>query len=400
MSQHLIVEQRQFDDFCAHARSAGIVAFDTEFVSEHSYRPELCLLQFATTEQQVAVDPYEVQDLSAWWDIMVDPDVTVIVHGGQAEVRFCIWACDKAPKSLVDIQLAEGLQSRSYPLGYAALVQRVLGKSISSKATRTDWRRRPLSDEQIEYAIDDVRFVPRIWQTQEESLTRLGRRDWALTEFDRYVQNIEKECRELSWHKLSGIQRLNRRELAVAIRLFEWRESQAEIRNRQPRRVLRDDLLLEMARRKPANVQQLMATRDMNRADYRRVAEDIVAVVQEAMDLPDKELPDSMRSRQKDNRQDEQVLGKLLSIALANRCAEQNVSMQLVATSSDLRLLVRRHVYQDQTVEELPLQQGWRAQVCGDLLTDVLDGRIVLRVADPESDHPLVFERIDPRDPE
>src|SRR5690606_39583717 len=127
MSERLIVEQAEFEAFCEHARSERLVGFDSEFVSEYSYTPELCLLQFATSDRLVGVDPYRVRDLSAWWDIMADPDVTVVVHGGQAEIRFCLELSGKAPANLVDVQLAEGLRSRSYPLAFDSLVARVKG---------------------------------------------------------------------------------------------------------------------------------------------------------------------------------------------------------------------------------------------------------------------------------
>ena len=89
-TQLLIEEQSSFDELCEHIRSVGVVAFDTEFVSEHTYLPELCLLQLATPERSVAVDPYRVRDLSAWWNIMADNQTTVIVHAGREEIRFCL----------------------------------------------------------------------------------------------------------------------------------------------------------------------------------------------------------------------------------------------------------------------------------------------------------------------
>ena len=163
MSHELIVEESEFKELCVHIRESGIVAFDTEFVSEDTYRAELCLLQLATHEQCVAVDPSRVDDLSAWWDIMTDQTTTVVTHAGRQEVRFCLIAAGQRPRKLVDIQIAEGLRSRSYPLNYQRLMDRVLNKRIHGKETRTDWRRWPLSQRQIEYALEDVAFVLPAW---------------------------------------------------------------------------------------------------------------------------------------------------------------------------------------------------------------------------------------------
>ena len=128
----------------------------------------------------------------------------------------------------------------------------------------------------------------------------------------------------------------------------------------------------------------------MNRSDYKRIAPELLQCVENALAVPKGELraPPPATAEAGD---DEHVIGQLLGIALANRCAELNVAKGLVATSADLRHLVRWHVYHDQSGPAPRLTEGWRAEMCGDLLTDVLDGKILMRVADPESDHPLTF---------
>ena len=166
MNASIISRQEDFLELCDHIKKCGIVSFDSEFISDTGYRPQLGLLQFATPERCVAVDPLEVTSLSPWWDIMADDSTTVIVHGGQAEIRFCVQHGGRIPRRLVDIQIAEGLRGRSYPLSYNAIVERVLGTVITNSQTRTDWLRRPLSEEQIAYALEDVSYVPLVWERQ------------------------------------------------------------------------------------------------------------------------------------------------------------------------------------------------------------------------------------------
>lgn len=390
MSRSLIVTQSAFNDLCAHIREVREVAFDTEFVSEFTYRPELCLMQFATRERCVAVDPFEIEDLSEWWQIMLDPEINVVIHGGREEVRFCVTNTQQAPTGIADVQIAEGLHSPSFPLGYTALVQRVMGVRISGKETRTDWRRRPLTDSQIQYALEDVEHVLGIWDRQRADLKSRGRISWAESEFQRMVDEVASERTRENWRRIPGLQRLSPRELAVLRELHAWRELESQQRDRPARRTLRDDLLLELAKRQPRTQDDVVATRDMNRSDYRRVAANIAAAVQRGLDLPASELPPVERVERKE---EEQVLGQLLSIALANLCLQENVAMQLIGTSADLRYLVRWHVYGERDGEPPRLTQGWRAEVCGQLFQDVLDGKIAFRVADPHSDHPLKFER-------
>lgn len=394
MNEGLIVDQTDFDAFCEHVIEEGIVAFDTEFVSEYTHRPELCLMQFATREQCVAVDPYEVPNLAAWWQIMANPDVNVVVHGGQAEIRFCLELGSCTPKNLADIQLAEALRSRSYPLGYATLVRRVLGSRVHGKETRTDWRKRPLTSHQIHYALEDVKHVLPIWDKQRRWLKSHDRREWAETEFQRMIDELVDENQRPGWHRLSGLHRLNLRELAVAQELSNWRDAEAMRRNRPVRKILRDDIIIELARRQPTTEKGLLAMRDMNRSDYRRNSVSILKAVERGLAIPEKELAPLPYPPNGGDSRDEQVLGQLLGIALANRCAEMNVAKPLVATNADLRQLVRWHVFQERSGPAPKLTRGWRAEVCGELLTNVLDGRVTLRVADPTSDHPLVFEPI------
>lgn len=317
MPLELIEHPVDFLELCQHIRESGIVAFDTEFVSDVGYRPELGLLQFATRERVVAVDPLTIPSLGPWWDLMADDRTTVVVHGGQAEIRFCIQRSGQIPRRLVDIQLAEGLRGRSYPLAYNAIVERVLGKTISSNQTRSDWLRRPLSRDQLRYALDDVSHVLEIWDRQSQWLKTRRREDWAEAEFNRMCQEIHEDEQVPPWERISGAHRLSRRDLAILQRLAIWREQTAAELNKPARRILRDDLLLDLARRRPANVQQALATRDLNRPEYRRRLPEMVEVVAEALRIPDDKLPLRLRPHD-DAASDDQIISRLLGLALGN----------------------------------------------------------------------------------
>ncbi len=391
MRSPIITYQEDFLELCQHIRQTGIVAFDTEFVSDAGYRSELGLLQFATPDRCVAVDPLQVTSLSAWWEIMADDQTTVVVHGGQAEIRFCIQQSGLAPRQLIDIQIAEGLRCRSYPLSYSAIVERVLGIRVDSNQTRTDWLRRPLSQEQIVYALEDVSHVLLIWQTQKKWLESKNRLSWAISEFDRMITDIQDDEHTPPWERISGIHRLPRRDLAAAQKLAQWREEEAAFRNRPARRILRDDLLIDLAKRRPKTVQQALATRDLNRPEYRKRIDDMLAVIEEANRIPEDQLPKRIRSQRDETSADEQVLSKLLSLALANRCAELEIAQSLVGTNRDLNELVRAVRNNDEDADTRMLS-GWRGEVCGELLRKVLDGCVSFRVSPAGSSTPLIFD--------
>lgn len=391
MSTSVISDRSEFEDLCRRLQGAAPIAFDTEFVSDAGYRPRLALLQFATGDLCEAVDALSVTDLSAWWSIMADPDIPVVVHGGQAEIRFCLQLGGVTPQNLIDVQIAEGFRSRSYPLSYSAIVQRVAGEVIHSSQTRTDWTRRPLSEEQIRYALEDVAHLPAIWDRQQSWLRRKGRLDWAIAEFQRQIEQIAIEDEAPVWEKISGIHKLPRRDLEAAKRLARWREREAARANRTPRRILRDDLLIDLARRRPRTAQQALLTRDLNRPEYRKRLDSILDVLREVDELPDSRLGPRLRSRREDVSSDEQVIAKLLSLALSNRCAELEIAQSLVGTNRDLNALVR-HLRGRESGDPPLLLTGWRNEVCGDLLRKVLAGRISFRVSPPGSPTPLLFD--------
>lgn len=388
--KRLITSQKGFADLCDHMRHTGLVAFDTEFVSESRYTPQLCLLQFATDERLVAVDPLEVHDLSEWWDVFADPDVTVVTHGSREEVRFCLRECGRPPGSLVDVQIAQGLLGRNYPLSYKALVDKVISKRISSHETRTDWSRRPLTGRQLKYALEDVEFLLRVWDTQAGKLEKLGRLDWAEEEFDNFVDGQVADMERDTFFKISGITRLGSRELAVAERLHRWRVARAESLDRPVKHMLRDDLLIDIAKRQPTTVDELYATRGMERKLNERRAEELLTEVEAGLATPESEVP-VVPKPPKPLGADE-TLGRLLGIALSHRCTDLGIATPLVGTQSDLQELVRHHLGDNKA--EPRLLKGWRADVCGSMLEDLLEGRVSIRVKNSKSRAPLIFEKV------
>ena len=180
--------------------------------------------------------------------------------------------------------------------------------------------------------------------------------------------------------------------MAIAREVFAYREQEAERRDRPPRTVLRDDLIIDLARRKPKTVKDVTATRGMQRRDYRRMSEELLACVTRGTELPEQQWPRKPISQRTQPQED--MLAKLLALALADRCLELGISSSIVGTMSDLQELVRWHAFADRNGDKPRLKQGWRADVCGNVLTDLLDGRVTLRVADPNHEAPLRFEPV------
>jgi ribonuclease D len=392
-AEPLITTSAALADLVQHLRSAGRFAFDTEFVSEETFEPNLCLIQVATSERLAVIDPLEIRDLSPFWDAVIDPSIDVVMHAAGEDLRICKIKTGTVPARVYDVQIAAGLLGPGYPLSLGNLANQRLGVTLSTGETRTDWRRRPLSPAQLRYALDDVRYLLEIADGMADELNRLGRTAWAEAEFAEFLGDIRDRNDEDRWRRLPGLHQLNRRGLEVARRLAEWRQADARRANRPLRSVLRDDLLIAIAKRQPTSRRDLEALRDFNRPHLLSKANEILDVIAQALDTPGEMLPQP--SERHDEGPGVAMVVSLLSATLARCCGQARVAVGLVGGASDLRELIRWYV--EGSVEEFTpaLARGWRWEVCGQTLMDVLTGRRALRVVDPEADVPVALDPVE-----
>jgi ribonuclease D len=362
--------------------------FDTEFVGENSYHPHLCLVQVATAEALYLIDPLTVGPLDAFWRAVVDPGHEVVVHAGREEIRLCQLACGQAPVNLIDLQLAAGLAGLTYPLGHGPLVQQVLGIQLSKGETLTEWGKRPLTRAQIRYAFDDVRFLLAVWERLSQRLEARGRHGWLREEMARLIASATPSApadvgNSDKWRKLRGAGSLDRRRLAVLRELFTWREEAAARSNRPTRAIVRDDLLVEIARRLPAKEKDLHVVRGLPRRDL----EAVMQAVERGRALPPEQCPPPAE-RDQDPPQVGMVVG-ILQAVLGDSCARQHLAANLVASSHDVKQLVRAHMQGGALPDDSLLTRGWRAEHVLPMLLDVLHGRRQVRVANIRADAPL-----------
>lgn len=391
--ESLITTQSQLLALVDHLRASGRFGFDTEFVSESTFEPQLCLIQVASSERLALVDPLAVRDLEPFWDVVCDPTIDVVMHAAGEDLRICLLRTGKLPRRVFDVQMAAGLIGYSYPLSLVNLVSQILGVSIGGGETRTDWRRRPLSSGQIEYALDDVRYLLPIADDLMGQLAELGRAEWAEQEFEIYIQEIARRADEDRWRRLPGLGQLNRRGLEAARRLSEWREDEARRQNRPLRQVMRDDVLVAIAKRLPNNRRGLEALRDFNRPGLLNRADEILGVLDSARKVPDDSLPEA--SSRYEEPPSVATISGLLSGVLAQCCARESIAGALVANQSDIKNLVRWYIEGRPEHHQPILLQGWRGDLCGRTLLAVLEGRYALRIADPGGEFPLALEPLD-----
>ncbi len=396
MSYQSITTDRELRDYCEQLLQCEAIAFDTEFVAEDTYRPELCLIQVAAGGKLAVIDPQEVPDLTPFWQAVAAPGHQTIVHAGRSEIEFCLQAVGSVPAGLFDVQIAAGLVGIEYPAGYSTLISKLLGKPAKKHETRTNWRRRPLSKRQIQYALDDVRYLQPMRDEIRTRLDRLGRLSWLEDEIRSWLEEVARAAGQERWRRVSGNSGLGPRELAVLRELWLWREKEAERRDCPVRRVLRDDLVVELARRQSADPQRIGAVRGLERGDLRRRFDDIAASIQRGLDLPDEACPARIRGERPPKLS---VLGQFLFAALGSICRQAELSPQIVGTPSDIRELIAYRTGMNGNRRQTPkLAQGWRAEFVGRLFDDLLAGRKSIRIAHPQSEHPLVFEDCPPEE--
>jgi ribonuclease D len=383
----IVAQPKELVACCTHLAACPHFGFDTEFVGEQTYHPRLCLVQVATPERLYLIDPESVGPLDLFWDVVVDPAHLVIVHAGREEVRLCHLWTGRTPGNFFDLQIAAGLVGSGYPLSHAALVSQLLGIQMVKGETLTEWRSRPLTQQQIRYAFDDVRYLLPLWTRLAERLELGGRAAWAQEEFARLAEHAAPEEPAADrWRKLRGVGTLDRRRLAVVRELYRWRTDTATRHDRPARAIVRDDLLVEIARRSPSRVRDLQVIRGL---PHRHLAA-IVEVVQRAQAFPLEECP-ALAPREQDPPQ-MALISNILTAVLGDLCAKNQLAANLVANGNDVRLLARARLQGEPLPAKSLLGQGWRSRHVLPELLAVLEGRRWVRIADPTAEAPLLVE--------
>ncbi len=372
---------------CADLSACPVIGLDTEFIGEETYIPDLCLVQVATPEQLILIDPLACGPLDDFWKLIADPARTVVVHAGREEIRLCHFASGAVPGNPFDVQIAAGLLGLGYPLSYGALIFEVLGLRLTKGETLTNWRARPLTTSQVRYAYDDVRFLLPLWQALTARLTKLDRLSWLAEETAALKHRAVVEGPAVEkWRKLRGVGALDRKRLAIVREVYAWREEKAAHRNRPSRTVLRDDLIIEIARRGPTDEADLRSLRGLDKADFTG----ILQAVRQAQELPADEWPDAA---ERDNDPPQvNLTSSLLTAILTDLCSRKHLTAGIVATSQDVKWLVRARYRDEPLPAESHLTHGWRKDHVLPELLAILEGRRGLRIGNLKKQAVLEYD--------
>ncbi len=365
-------------------RGADALAIDTEFMRERTYYARLCLIQVATDDVTAIVDPLAVSDLEPLFAVFRDPAVTKVFHAGSQDLEILYRLMGSVPAPVFDTQTAATLLGMPSQVGYQQLVHSLVGVTLGKGHTYTDWTARPLSAEQVDYALDDVRYLPSAYRTMRERLQAEGRLEWLEQDFARMADPATYDViAEEQFRRVKRASALDRRSLAVLRELAVWREREAQRRDLPKRWVVSDEALLEIARRVPTDSASLQSVRGLNEQVARRNADDILKAIRRGQDVPDDELPKIAKRKRLEG--DVSDVADLLSALLRLRAKEHGVAATLIATRDELERFAAGER------EENPLGSGWRHTLVGEELAELMDGAASMRVVGGR----LVVEPVD-----
>jgi ribonuclease D len=368
-------------ELAAQARAAGRLGIDTEFMGEGRYRALLCLVQVAVeTPDGVRVevlDPltedYDPAPLAA---VLADPSVEVVLHAGRQDVALLRREWNTEIHRIFDTQVAAGFAGLRAQLGYEALLNEMVGVRLRKSASFTRWDTRPLSEEQVGYAREDVLHLADLTDALQDALRKRDRLDWALEECRSQEDASDERDPDTIFNRLPRVNSLEPSQRAVAYELVQWREETARETDRPVPSVLADAALVEVAKRRPTSLERLAQIRGLNESTLRRRGRAIIGVVERGRGR--EPIPvDGERPPPTDAHDAPLIaLGEALVRA---RAAEAGLAYELIAARADLQRIVTA-VRLGNGEADVRTLQGWRREVVGTELIELLQGRRSLRV--------------------
>ncbi|WP_185983228.1 ribonuclease D [Aureimonas mangrovi] len=374
---NLITTTAALAEACETLARADFVTVDTEFIRETTFWPQLCLVQMASDDLAVLVDPLvEGLDLAPFFALMADTSVVKVFHAARQDVEIIYKLGNLIPEPLFDTQVAAMVCGFGESIAYDQLVARTTDGRIDKTSRFTDWRRRPLSDSQLEYALADVTHLRDVYRALIAQLDKDGRTEWVesemaiLTAPETYDLHPDDAWTRLKLRVRKPI------ELAVLKEVAAWREREARERDQPRGRILKDDAIFEIAQQQPRDEEALSRLRTIPRGFERSAAgKAILAATARALAIPKAELPRIPRPPQLPEGTAAAV--EFLRVLLKIVTEERGVAARLIATGDDLEKIATHGAE-----AKVPAMEGWRRELFGERALELLAGRAALAFRD------------------
>jgi ribonuclease D len=348
-----------------HLRTAGSFAYDSEFIGESSYHPVLCLIQCATTERVLLIDPLAEMDLKPFWELLADPSVEKIAHAGAQDVEPVFRLIGKPVANLLDTQIAAGFIALAYPTSLQKLTLELTGINLQKGLTFTDWTQRPLSSKQLRYAADDVRYLPAVASELKARLGKTNNAAWAteacrdLCEPTQYVFDAANAI-----EKVRGAGSLTPAQLNVLGELVIWRDDAARRHDLPARAFLKDEILVDICRNLPKREDSLAKTRGLPRPTIEQEGQTILTLIQRGLAKPTDGV-ESLRGTEATPAQ--KFAADTLWTAAQAICHNQSIDPAAVTSRQEIGEL-HRNLLAGEPIDQMRVMKGWRAAALGERL--------------------------------
>ena len=374
----VIATTAALEKFCAEAMTARYVTVDTEFMRENTYYPKLCLLQIASADDAVLVDPLaDGIDLAPVFALMAAPQVLKVFHAARQDIEIFVHLSGAVPAPIFDTQIAGMACGFGDAISYDRLVKSVVGVEIDKSSRFTDWARRPLGDRQLTYALSDVTHLRLVFEALEERLRANGREPWlademtVLTDPATYVVAPED-----AWRRLK-LRNPKPRTLAVLRELAALRENEARRRDLPRNRVLRDEVLTEIAASVPSTPEELARARSISdNVAKGKLGQEILEAVRRGANSDQNSWPRPPAATPP--RRGREPVVELLRVLLKLKAEEHGVAQKLIANMADLDLIA------DDDDADVPALSGWRREIFGEAAIALKHGGVALTIRDGE----------------
>lgn len=383
-----LATSRDVEEVAAAARATGRFGIDTEFMGEGRYRSQLCVVQVSVEPpgeedvRVIVVDALDADvDVTPLAEIVADPAIEVVMHAARQDVPLLKRTWDVPVTNLFDTQVAAGFAGLRAQLGYDPLLQEMLGVRLRKSASFTKWDRRPLTEEQVRYAREDVLHLLQVATKLQERLDERGRLEWAREECRPLEEISDLREVETVFAKLPKINGLDPKVRAVAWELAAWREETAREADRPVTTVLNDAALVEIAKRRPSEQRDLEHIRGLNEGALRRRGKAILAAVERGRERDP--VPNTASRHIQPDARDAPLIA-LAEALVRTRAMDAELAYELIAARADLqRVVTAVRIGAETSAEAQPdvrTLQGWRRELVGEELLELLHGRRELRV--------------------
>ncbi|WP_420103583.1 ribonuclease D [Bosea sp. (in: a-proteobacteria)] len=370
---HLIADTAELAAACERLAAHPFVTVDTEFLRETTYYPKLCLIQLASPDEAVLVDPLAPGiDLAPFFALMSNEAVVKVFHAARQDLEI-VWLLGRVlPVPLFDTQVAAMVCGYGDSVGYEQLANDLAKARIDKSSRFTDWSRRPLNEAQLVYAEADVTHLRDIYLALKADLDASGRESWVAEEMKVLTSPATYEVKpENAWMRLKG--RIRKpRELPLLMEIAAWREREAQTRDVPRQRVLKDDALIDIVQRGPRSTEALAELRSVpNGFERSRNGAEVLAAIERAAAIDPKTLPRLERER---GRPTNGAVLDLLKVLLKSVADAERVAPKIIATSDDLEAIA------SDELTGVPALTGWRREVFGEKALALKSGRLALRI--------------------